>query len=326
MSGRVSVPGADTGPLQGLKCPGTKASAGPGLPELDWAGAKEGDAVFHNLRLHRTLWAIAGLLTLAAAVTGVMDAGIYSGIVSPDLIPGAFSQDLISIVASACLIVLALAGGNERPKVQLLVLGLLGYLFYAYGIYVIERAYNSFYLVYMAIFSLTFWALVAAGVSLRRDLPTPRLSRTVRITSASGALLQPLIFYPLWVAMLLPLMSTREQIDSLYSIFILDLCFIMPAFLLLAVLTYRSHPLGLMLLPAMYVLGFTLIFSLALGEVVKPLFGLEANMQSFWLSLALSIFFAIIGAWHLLKLQFPHEAADGKRTAGEEPLDAASDR
>lgn len=78
-----------------------------------------------------------------------------------------------------------------------------------------------------------------------------------------------LIFYPLWIGMLLPLMQTGEQIDSLYSIFVLDLCFIMPAFLILSVLTYRDHGTGLLLLPAIYVLGFTLIFSLAVGDLVK---------------------------------------------------------
>ena len=115
---------------------------------------------------------------------------------------------------------------------------------------------------------MALWALVCAGTHIRRDLPKPALPKTVRLLSASGAILQPLIFYPLWIGMLLPLMRTGEQIDSLYSIFILDLCFIMPAFLILSVLAYRSHGTGLLLLPAIYVLGFTLIFSLAVGELV----------------------------------------------------------
>lgn len=258
--------------------------------------------MLRNLRLHRVLWAVTGLLALVAAVTGVAVPGIYSGVIAPDLTPGAFSQDVISVLASVVLIALALAGGNDPAKGQIAALGLLGYFFYAYGIYAIERTYNGFYLVYLAIFSISFWALIAAGASLERNLLEPNLPRGLRIASASGALLQPLIFYPLWIAMLVPLMSTGDQIDSLYSIFILDLCFIMPAFLLLALLTYRSHPLGLLLLPALYVLGFTLIFSLALGELAKPLFGLDVNLQAFWLSLVLSVFFAAIGTFHLLKL------------------------
>lgn len=275
--------------------------------------------MLRNLRLHRVLWAVTGLLALVAAVTGVAVPGIYSGVIAPDLTPGAFSQDVISVLASVVLIALALAGGNDPAKGQIAALGLLGYFFYAYGIYAIERTYNGFYLVYLAIFSISFWALIAAGASLERNLVEPNLPRGLRIASASGALLQPLIFYPLWIAMLVPLMSTGDQIDSLYSIFILDLCFIMPAFLLLALLTYRSHPLGLLLLPALYVLGFTLIFSLALGELAKPLFGLDVNLPAFWLSLVLSVFFAAIGTFHLLKLDLtprprgraPQEAYQG---------------
>ncbi|MEO3934454.1 hypothetical protein WMO79_16790 [Micrococcaceae bacterium Sec7.4] len=68
-----------------------------------------------------------------------------------------------------------------------------------------------------------------------------RLPQGIRVLSASGALLQPLIFYPLWIGMLLPLMRNGDQIDSLYFVFILDLCFVMPAFLILAVLTFRSR-------------------------------------------------------------------------------------
>jgi hypothetical protein len=258
--------------------------------------------VITNLGRHRLLWVLIGVLALSAAVTGVAIPGIYPGIVSTELLPGAYSQDLISAVASVALILLAWTGRNDRPKGQILQLGLLGYLFYAYGIYVIERAYNGLYLLYMAIFTLTFWALVSAGICLKRNIQAPGLPRALRITSASGALLPPMIFYPLWIAMLLPLMSTGNQIDSLFSIYILDLCFIMPAFVLLAVLTYRSHPLGLLLLPAMYVLGFTLIFSLALGELVKPLWDLDANTSAFWTSLALSLFFAVLGTLHLARL------------------------
>lgn len=156
-------------------------------------------------------------------------------------LPDAYSQDLISAAAAIILLCLSLARRSNQPKPQIIALGLLGYLFYAYGIYVIERAYNGLYLVYMAIFTLSFWALISAGATFRKETDAAAVPRTLRLASAAGALLQPLIFYPLWIAMLLPLMRTGEPIDSLYSIFILDLCFIMPAFLILSILTFRSH-------------------------------------------------------------------------------------
>lgn len=256
-----------------------------------------------HLFLHRLLWAVAGLLAVAAAGIGVWRPDIYNGVVAGALIPGAYSQDLLSGAAGLGLLYLSLAAGRQRTKFHIVALGLLGYLFYAYGIYVIERAYNGLYLLYMAVFAVSFWAIVFAGATMDRAAPAAALSRALRIASATGAVLQPLIFYPLWIGMLLPLMQTGEQIDSLYSIFILDLCFIMPAFLILSFLTYRNHRTGLLLLPALYVLGFTLIFSLAVGELVKPLFGAAPGMAALLQALMLSGLFLVLGTLHLAKLR-----------------------
>lgn len=249
------------------------------------------------------LWTLTGVLTLPAAVTGLLFPEIYRGVVAAELLPGAVSQDLMSAVAGAVLPVLAFAGRRGHPKVQIVALGILGYLFYAYGIYSIERTYNGFYLVYLAVFGLSFWGMVYTAVELRADGPRrARLQRGIRVLSASGALLQPIIFYPLWIAMLLPLMRTGDRIDSLYSVFVLDLCFIMPAFLILAVLTFRGRWPGLVFMPALYLLGFTLIFSLALGELFKPLFDVPVSALSLWSSILLSAFFLVLGGLHLWKL------------------------
>lgn len=252
----------------------------------------------------RGLWILTGALTLPAAVTGLLAPEIYRGVVAAELLPGAASQDLMSVVAGITLPVLAFAARRGQVKVKIAALGILGYLFYAYGIYSIERTYNGFYLVYLAVFALSFWGMVYTALELRADgMGRARLPQGIRVLSASGALLQPLIFYPLWITMLLPLMRTGEQIDSLYSVFVLDLCFIMPAFLILAVQTFRRRWPGLVFLPALYLLGFTLIFSLALGELFKPLFNLPVSALSLWSSVLLSTFFLVLGGLHLWRLE-----------------------
>ena len=278
-----------------------------------------------HLFLNRLLWAVAGLLALGAAATGILRTEIYDGVVAPRLVPGAYSQDLLSLGAGLGLLYLAYAAGPQRTKHQIVALGLLGYLFYAYGIYVIERTYNGLYLLYMAVFALSFWALATAGASLDRANPSVSLPRAVRITSASGAILQPLTFYPLWIGMLLPLMATGDQIDSLYSIFILDLCFIMPGFLILSFLAYRNHRTGLLLLPALQVLGFTLIFSLAVGELVKPLFGAAPDGAALLQALALSALFLVLATVHLAKLRTvwtPGERLPGRKPGETHPAES----
>jgi len=276
-------------------------------------------------RFSRVLWAGTGGLALVAAVAGVGAPGIYDGLIARETLPGALSQDMITIVVAGLLILLAVRGGDNRPKARLIALGLLGYLFYAFGIYTIERVYNQFYLLYLAIFALSFWALVPAAITVTQQFSaSARLARLPRIISGCGALLQPLIFYPLWVAMLLALMSTRTQIDSLYSIFILDLCFVMPAFLILGVLTLRNAPIGLLLAPPMYVLGSTLILSLALAELVKPVFGDPIAVPSLLASLALTALFIGLGIVHLSALTVREGAVSPASALGAAAVPATS--
>ena len=78
--------------------------------------------------------------------------------------PGVFGQDLMTIVASVIILLLIARLKDGDSKKQIVILGILGYLFYAYGIYVIERGYNVLYYLYLAIFGLSFW-LMAYGVA-----------------------------------------------------------------------------------------------------------------------------------------------------------------
>lgn len=257
-----------------------------------------------SLRLNKILWYITFVLSLLVSAIGVFDIHIYTGIVSPDLFPGAFAQDFITLLASVIALVICFTAKQNSYKKHLVIFGLVGYLFYAYGIYVIERAYNMYYLVYMAIFALSFWGIIYGVSSLAEESRNSAfLGKKLRYISASGAMLQPVMFYPLWIAMLIPLMQSGNQIDSLYSIFILDLVFIMPAFFILSILTFKNTSFGIMLMPAIYILGFTLIFSLAVAEIVKPLFQMPIKMDALLQSLSLSVLFLVLGIVHLRKMK-----------------------
>ena len=115
--------------------------------------------------LRRAGWVLIALLTLVAAGAGVAAPAVYDGLVEKPYLPGAYSQDVMSAAAALVLLVLALTAKASRPRLELIVLGLLGYLVYAYGIYTIERVYNWLYLVYMSIFATALWAVVYEAVA-----------------------------------------------------------------------------------------------------------------------------------------------------------------
>lgn len=245
----------------------------------------------------------AGLLAAIAAAAGVISPSLYHGLIPASLLPGAYGQDLVTALTGTTLVALTVAP-RRGPRRELVELGLLAYLAYADGIFVIERMYNPLYLGYLAVFALAVWTIVLAARSIPVDAGVP--TSWARIVCSVGALLQPLVFVPLWIVALVPLMAERRQIDSLYSVYILDLGFVMPAFLVTAVLLLRRLPSGSLLAPPMFVLGTVLIGSLAVSALVGPVFGIPTTGESLLPSAVLAVLFAVLTTVSLTTVRFTH--------------------
>lgn len=258
------------------------------------------------------VWFLTALLALIASVWGVVNPDIYSQVVSAAIMPGVLSQDVMTAATSVVVLFLIARRKEANATSQLVILGIMGFLFYAYGIYVIERVYNMLYLVYMAIFGLSFYSIVFSVGGIRKALlPAIGLPEGVRNISVGFLLLNPLIFYPLWISQIIPLMQTGRKIEFLYSIYILDLCFIMPAFVIVAVSAFRDKGLGMLLTPALFVMGFTLLFPLALGEFLKPLFfDQPMDTGGMGLFLVLSIVFLALAVMCLRNISIQGKTPD----------------
>jgi len=265
--------------------------------------------MIQNLDKNRILWLLTGLLSLIASLTGVVTQDIYSRVVSTKIMPGVLSQDLMTIVLAGILLFISARVKEENWKKQVIILGIIGYLFYGYGIYVIERLYTMLYFVYMAIFGLSFYSLIYGVSSISPEIRSKiQLPAFVRRVSVAFLLLIPVIFYPLWVSQLLPLVKAGQKIEFIYSVYILDLCFIMPAFIIIAVKVAKNNGLGLLLAPALFVVGFTLLFPLVLGEFLKPIvYRQSMDAAGMGLFLILSILFFVMAVVHLRKLKISGE-------------------
>ncbi|MFW5749633.1 MAG: hypothetical protein ACOCWP_02570, partial [Halanaerobium sp.] len=113
-----------------------------------------------NLKLNKSLWLITAFLSIIVSLTGLINQNIYTKVVSGEILSGVISQDLITFIISAVLILIVFTVSQNNFKVQLLALSFLAYIFYAYSIYAIEQLYNSLYLFYLLIASLSFWSIV----------------------------------------------------------------------------------------------------------------------------------------------------------------------
>jgi hypothetical protein len=266
--------------------------------------------MIRNLGTNRILWLFNAFLSLIAAFVGVFRPGIYSRVVSSEILPGVISQDLLTLLAAVVLLFFALRGKQENAKKHIAILGLVGYLFYAYGIYAIEQVYNVLYFLYLAIFGLSFYSLIYAVASLRPEiLQEVEVRGPTRTISVGFSLFIAILFSLLWIAMLVPLIQAGQKIEYTYSIYILDLSFVMPAFAILAVMTARNRGLGLVLTPALYILGSTLLFPVGLGEFIKPLFNLPIDPSGVVLYFGISILFLVLAVIYLRNLKIPAKAA-----------------
>ncbi|MCX5780480.1 MAG: hypothetical protein NTV45_06610 [Firmicutes bacterium] len=233
---------------------------------------------------------------MIAAVYGLLNNGIYRNLMPAGFVAAQYSQDILTIIVCALLLFLIQCTTEKSFKEPIIIIGILGSLAYLYGIFSIERVYNILYLVYLAILSVTFYTGIYSISSFRTEIVAQiNVPKLVRNTTAAFSVLVGGLFTVLWINALLPLMATGNQIDNLYSIYILDLVFIMPAFFITAIMTFRRQPLGYVLTPALYILGIFVIFPLGLGELAKmlPQFGMTPDFKSMTMSFVLAGLFLL---------------------------------
>ncbi len=190
-----------------------------------------------RLRLASLLVAIPAAVS---AIGGLIVPGIYKGLFPDDFLPGTIPQDILTILVCATLIILSFGKSKNNIKVKVVNLGLFGSLWYLYGIFTIERVYNWFYLLYAITFAASFWSMIFVTANINWKQITFELSKPLKKLSGFSSIIISTVFTAIWIAALIPLMISHNRIEYLYSIYILDLCFIMPAFFMTGIMTLKG--------------------------------------------------------------------------------------
>jgi hypothetical protein len=234
--------------------------------------------MINKLKRNKILWLLIALMALVASLVGVAYQGIYQNFMIAAALPAVLSQDLIAALASIAMLFLIFRIKEGNFVKQLILLGIIGYLFYVYGLYVIGKVYNTLYFLYMAIFSLSFFSLVYGIANIRNKAPDKiNIPKTLKKVSAAFLLLIPVILYPMWIIAMWPFIR-QMQVPSIGSnLYILDICFVLPVCVIMAVMVLRKDDFAILLTPVLLIKGFTLGLSVALGEFLKPFYSLTWN-------------------------------------------------
>jgi len=247
--------------------------------------------MIRNLKLNKNLWLLTALLSFSVSLIGLINQNIYYLVVSQEIMPGVVSQDLITLIISILLFFIALKIDKEDIKNQIIALSFLAYIFYAYSIYTIEQLYNSFYFVYILLASFSFWSIVVALANYDKSkFKELNFNKYINYLTTVFLILIPLLFYFLWGSQLLPLMASGEKQEFTFSIYILDLVFVLPAMLITAVMLIKKKSLAYLMAPVLFFKAFTLLFSVALGSFLRPIYDVSfsADEAVFYLILSLT--------------------------------------
>jgi hypothetical protein len=216
-----------------------------------------------GLTAARLLSTVIPVLMVFASLGGLLIKDLYRDEPSVNAMLRAYDLVTLLIVVPAFVLVLLPSMRTSR-RAQLVWLSALAYGVYNYAIYVFGSAFNSFFLVHVALFSLSVFALALALANLdvvaiarqfRRRVPVRVVSVMLLLATVSlGAMW---VFYSLRFAftgespkeslLVLPLMAVHLG-------YTLDLALLVPTQVLAAVLLWWRAPWG-------YVLGtVTLVF------------------------------------------------------------------
>lgn len=257
-----------------------------------------------NLKTNKIMWFLIAVMSLIASLIGVFNQDIYTKMVTNEVMPGVLSQDLFTILLSVIALFFIISVKENEVKKQIVILGIVSYLFYGYGVYVIERMYTVLYLLYIAIFGLSFYSFIFSIVSIsQRILKKLQQCKLMKNITIGFLLFVPVLFCPLWISKILEVIETGQKIEFFYSIYILDLCFVMPLFIVVAIMAIKNKGLGLLLAPALLIKGFTVLFPVGLGQVLTSFFEQSMNISEASFYIILSMVFLLLTVFYLKYLK-----------------------
>ncbi len=134
------------------------------------------------------------------------------------------------------------------------------------------------------------------------------MSRPLRIAIAISCLVIVIYFAPQWVAAIWHNISTNTWPGNsgfrvLYYIYILDMCFVLPACAVTFVLLLQKTNLGFVLGGVIQILGFVLMSSVTAGFLCQPLFQQKTSFGDLVQFSIITLVFLILSALYFLRTQ-----------------------
>lgn len=252
-----------------------------------------GNSSSSRLSTAHTLTALIIVPAAVAAAGGLLIPGLYRD--HPALVPVLQGQDLVTLIALPVLLFSLLVARRGSARGTIAWIGLLGYMLYTYTGAAFAYSFNHFLPIYIALFSMAAFALVAAVSSIdaaalkgRFDAAAPRrpvAAFLVLIAAMLGpAELSQII--PFYTSGALPGPMVKYQ-STTFFVYTLDLGMVVPLSVLAAVWLWRGSAWGFVLAGCMLIKGATMGFALLSmeGFALRAGYGTD-GLEGLWAVIA----------------------------------------
>ena len=179
------------------------------------------------------------------------------------------SNDLITLVIAIPMTLAAMVFSNTSERSKLIWCGVLGYFLYNYAFYLFGTNFNYFFLLYVSIFALSFYAFI---ISLLHIDPAD-----IESQFKSKKHLRPVAVYLIAVVLPLAWIEGNQYVDFILHdksptipklVLALDLSLIIPTSIVAGVLLWMRKGWGYILSVIMLVKGFIYGLVLATGAYI----------------------------------------------------------
>lgn len=213
----------------------------------------------------------------------IYGSGIYKND-SVAVVAQGLAQDLVSLIMGIPLLIGALVLFNKgKTKGKLLLSGALGYFLYTYMSYSFLWNYNSLFLLYVALMSLSAFALVLTIMNINIDnLRNEFNDKLPRIFIGGVQIFIGIMIGLMWLAKIVPSIINNSVPVGLehYTTLIIqamDLAFVMPLAILSGILLIKKNRFGYLLSSIMIIKGSALLISITAMIVGQMIAGVDVN-------------------------------------------------
>jgi len=194
------------------------------------------------------------------------------------------AQDLVTLAIALPALIAAIFWSNRKSqRSRVFLTGILGYFLYGYGLLAFGAVYNSMFLVYVAIFSLSLYGFILAILSIDAEkLETLCTSKYPRALSIGIDIAVGTLLSFMWLARILPGIASGtppSAIDGYHTLFVQasDLGVLVPVAFMSAWLLIKRRTEGYLIGTILLVKGATMGLAVAVMGVSMNLSGSETD-------------------------------------------------